>query len=142
MNQSFIVLIEPMGAPRMTQRDKWKKRPVVLRYFAFKDKMRAACKRIMTAPATVSWTAYFPMPESWSAKKKAAMSGKPHCTKPDRDNVDKAILDALFEQDQCVATGTITKRWDDGLGARIEIFVSEGFLPEVLGTKGPGNPPV
>ncbi|HHE6457291.1 TPA: RusA family crossover junction endodeoxyribonuclease, partial [Proteus mirabilis] len=29
--------IEPVPKPRMTQADKWKKRPPVLKYFAFKD---------------------------------------------------------------------------------------------------------
>ena len=32
--------IIPLGKPRMTQRDKWAKRPAVLRYRAFKDECR------------------------------------------------------------------------------------------------------
>ncbi len=38
----ITVHIEPMGAPRMTQRDRWAKRPCVLRYHAFKDVLRAS----------------------------------------------------------------------------------------------------
>lgn len=108
----------------MTQRDKWAKRPVVMRYRAFADKVRASAPaNMITAPISVSWTAYISMPDSWSAKKKDAMRGKLHQSKPDRDNIDKGILDALWESDSCIATGTIEKRWDDGNGARIELSV-------------------
>jgi len=36
----MIYNINPVPKPRMTQSDKWKKRPPVLRYFAFKDECR------------------------------------------------------------------------------------------------------
>lgn len=29
--------ITPIGKPRMAQRDKWKQRPAVVAYYAFKD---------------------------------------------------------------------------------------------------------
>jgi len=35
----LIVHSNPVPAPRMTQRDKWKKRPVVLEYFAWRDRI-------------------------------------------------------------------------------------------------------
>ena len=114
--------IVPMGKPRMTQRDKWKKRSCVERYHAFCDSLRAQVK----APASagdVSWVAYFPMPKSWSKKRKAAMKGQPHRQRPDRDNIDKAILDALFKEDSGIYTGRLAKYWDDGQGARIEIRI-------------------
>jgi Holliday junction resolvase RusA-like endonuclease len=119
---SFTAYVEPMGKPRMTQRDKWAKRPVVLRYRAFADAVRASAPADMvTAPISVSWKAYLSMPDSWSQKKKEAHKGRLHQSKPDRDNIDKGILDALWPNDSCIATGTIEKRWDDGKGARIEI---------------------
>ena len=39
-----------------------------------------------------------PMPKSWS-KKKAAMNGQPHQQRPDTDNLVKAVLDAVHEED-------------------------------------------
>lgn len=118
----FTIHAEPMGKPRMTQRDKWAKRPVVLRYRAFSDKARASApSNLPDSPIRVDWTAYLPMPDSWSSKKKDAHRGQLHQSKPDRDNIDKGILDALWPSDSCIATGTIEKRWDDGKGARIEI---------------------
>jgi Holliday junction resolvase RusA-like endonuclease len=51
--------------------------------------------------------------------------GQPHRAKPDRDNIDKAILDALFPDDSVVAEGYLCKLWDDGKGARIEIEMED-----------------
>lgn len=125
MEQRFVIFIEPMGKPRMTQRDKWAKRNVVVRYRSYADELRRQTKGVMASPIIVSWRAFFTMPESWSAKKKALLCGELHTAKPDRDNVDKGILDALWENDQGVALGTLEKRWDDGIGARIELVVRE-----------------
>lgn len=63
------------------------------------------------------------MPASWSKKRKAEMAGRPHRQKPDRDNIDKAILDSLFDKDEGIAFGTTAKYWDDGQGARIELVL-------------------
>lgn len=115
-----------MGKPRMTQRDKWKKRPAVLRYHAFKDELKLRVgSRIPQDVDTVSWIVYFPMPKSWSKKKKAAMAGEKHRQKPDRDNIDKAILDAIFPEDSGISDGELKKRWDDGNGARIVLSWNE-----------------
>ena len=38
--------------------------------------------------------------------------GNLHRLAPDRDNIDKALLDALFPQDKAIAMGHIEKRWD------------------------------
>jgi len=117
-----IVKIAPMGKPRMTQHDRWKKRPAVLRYHAFKDSLRVqlACHSFERA-TVLSWTAYISMPKSWSKKKKAELQGKPHLQKPDRDNIDKAIMDAILKEDKSIYFGTICKLWDDGKGERIEL---------------------
>ena len=116
--------IEPMGKPRMTQRDKWKKRPAVVRFHAFRDYVRLKTNSLDISDAySVSWTAYFSMPKSWSNKKKEALKGQAHRQKPDRDNIDKAILDSLMKEDSGISEGKIIKRWDDGDGARIELVI-------------------
>lgn len=123
MKAGFHILeIEPMGKPRMTQRDKWKKRPCVLVYHAFKDYVRLSLASVDLSDVDgVSWDAFFSMPKSWSKKKKEAMRGQPHQQKPDRDNIDKAILDALLKDDSVVWRGELYKYWDDGHGARIAL---------------------
>jgi Holliday junction resolvase RusA-like endonuclease len=119
----FTIQGTPVGKPRMTRRDKWKKRPCVMRYRAWADAARAAAGRL-PHPETIAsfnWTAYFSPPKSWSQKKRADAIGTPHRGTPDRDNVDKAILDALFPNDSAIADGVISKRW--GEPARVEIEI-------------------
>lgn len=125
--QSIIVChLTPIGKPRMTRRDKWAKRPCVLRYREFADNLRACFDGVDLAGVhALSWTAYFPLPASWSRKRRSALAGQGHQSKPDRDNVDKAILDALFDEDSGISHGTLTKLWDDGAGPRIEIEIKK-----------------
>lgn len=113
----------PIGKPRMTQRDKWATRDCVMRYRSWADKVRAMAGVL---PATelidrLDWVAYFEPPKSWSAKKQAAALGSLHRSKPDRDNIDKAVLDALFKSDSSIARGTIEKLW--GEPSRLEIRI-------------------
>ena len=115
--------VTPMGKPRMTRSDKWAKRKCVQKYYEFKDNIKKYCKKIPDSPRRVDWIAYLPMPKSWSKTKKESQQGRLHQSKPDRDNIDKAILDALFKDDSMVAQGVMEKRWDDGDGARLELRV-------------------
>lgn len=110
----------------MTQKDKWAKHPAVMRYRAFADALRAACGlqgKMLHCPKILNWTIYLPMPKSWSKKVKLNNLGMPHQTKPDRDNLDKAILDALFEDDSAIYMGILEKRWEDERGPRLELEV-------------------
>lgn len=120
---NFTIRGEVIGKPRMTQRDKWKKRPNVERYRAWCDAARLNLPPLPASPHRVDWVAFISIPESWSKKKKAEHSGKRHQSKPDRDNIDKGILDMLFQDDSGISDGTMAKRWDDGHGARIEVTV-------------------
>jgi len=54
------------------------------------------------------------------------MSGQLHRQKPDRDNVDKGILDALWDEDSGIACGYLEKRWEDTDGPRIELIITTG----------------
>ena len=120
----FIVRATPIAKPRMTRQDKWKQRPAVMRYRSFADEVRLAVGRttkLDIAPLRLDWIAYLPMPASWSKRKREQMRGQPHRAKPDRDNIDKGIMDALFTDDSAVAQGRMAKYWDDGNGPRIEV---------------------
>ncbi|WP_426817657.1 RusA family crossover junction endodeoxyribonuclease [Winslowiella sp. 2C04] len=109
----------PVPKPRQTQRDRWAKRPAVLRYRAFCDEVRF---RGVTLPES-GWHVTFvlPMPDSWSKKKRAAMNGMPHQQKPDKDNLEKALLDAIFDDDARIWDGRVTKIW----GERGSIQITE-----------------
>ncbi|HHQ6593929.1 RusA family crossover junction endodeoxyribonuclease [Serratia fonticola] len=103
--------IVPIPKPRMTQRDRWAKRPPVLRYFAFCDEIRH--NRISLPESGYHVTFVLPMPPSWSKKKRAEMAGKPHQQKPDADNLLKALMDAIYNEDCSVWDVRVTKRWGD-----------------------------
>jgi Holliday junction resolvase RusA-like endonuclease len=104
----------PLGKPRMTRRDKWARRACVVRYRDWADKVRDIAGAVPPAESVrrLSWIATFEPPKSWSARKREAAIGMLHRSKPDRDNIDKAILDALYpDGDAAIAAGTVEKRW-------------------------------
>jgi len=93
----------------MTQRDKWAKRPAVIRYRNFCDKVREAGVEISQQGAQIKFN--LPMPRSWSNKKRAGMNGQPHQQKPDLDNLIKALLDAVHKEDCEIWSLSAEKRW-------------------------------
>ena len=125
-SRTITVLGTPLGKPRMTRRDKWKKRPCVMRYRAWADTVRAAAGAVPPAMRVqrLSWVATFEPPKSWSKLKRNDAIGNAHCVKPDRDNIDKAVLDILYPRgDQAISCGTIEKRW--GWVASLVITIEE-----------------
>lgn len=110
MNEK-VYNITPLGKPRMTRADKWKKRPEVLRYRAFCDEVRL--NKVTLPEGGYHVIFVLPMPPSWSKKKRALMDGKPHQQKPDKDNLEKALLDALFGEDSHIWDGRVTKIWGE-----------------------------
>jgi Holliday junction resolvase RusA-like endonuclease len=105
--------VDPMGKPRMTQRDKWKKRPAVESYFRFKDQLNHIANGLKFDRKADALYVIFdiPMPDSWPKKDKEEMFGLPHQQKPDIDNLVKAVMDCLFESDQHIYLLTAEKRW-------------------------------
>ena len=112
-----VYIITPVPAPRMTQSDRWKKRPCVLRYFAFRDEIKANNVTVVSGSDVIF---EMPMPKSWSKKKKREMSGKPHIQKPDLDNLLKALLDSIYEDDAHIYKITMSKYW--GYVGTIQVF--------------------
>jgi hypothetical protein len=101
--------IAPVAKPRMTKSDSWKKRPRVLKYWAFKDEIR---RHGVTLPEAGSHVVFvLPMPKSWSAKKKAHHDCSKHQQTPDVDNLKKALLDSIFAQDCHIWDVRVSKIW-------------------------------
>lgn len=73
---------------------------------------------------------FFPMPASWSKKKRNKMCFELHTSRPDADNCGKAIFDALLKEDSIISDFRVTKFWVDTKGF-IEITVGE--LPPPIG---------
>ena len=117
----FVLNVIPMGKPRMTQADRWKKRPSVLRYRSFKDEVRTSAggdiediRKLLLDGAKVRFD--IPMPQSWSRKKREEHRGMPHLQKPDLDNLQKALFDSLMKEDSGIWHIRTKKVWTDGPG--------------------------
>lgn len=105
----MIYKIIPHTKPRMTISDKWKKRKCVQDYWAYKDDVNKLGIKVPESNYHVTFV--LPMPKSWSKKKRSEMDGKPHQQTPDKDNLEKGLLDAIFENDAHIWDGRVTKRW-------------------------------
>ena len=110
-NNTTIYPIAPCAKPRMTQSDKWKKRKCTSAYWKFKDAVKKLRVRVPESHSHIIFI--LPMPKSWSEKKKAEMEGKPHQQTPDKDNLEKGLLDAVFGQDCHVWDSRVSKKWGE-----------------------------
>lgn len=92
---------------------------------------RQAARGIMlTGPLGLVLTAWFPVPESWSVKRKAAAYGAWMANKPDADNIFKLVGDSLnkvvYHDDAAIADARVVKRYVDiGDRARSEFRLWE-----------------
>jgi Holliday junction resolvase RusA-like endonuclease len=84
----IILSIEPCPKPRMTRSDKWNARAATDRYWAFKDRLRLLWGD-RPVPETMHLIFVLPMPKTWSKVKQSRMTGTPHQSKPDVDNLGK-----------------------------------------------------
>lgn len=107
-----IYQITPVPKPRMTRRDRWAKRPCVMRYWAFADQCKALGVKLSADGDSVTFV--LPMPKSWPKKKQEAMKGKPHQQKPDISNLLKALEDATNVDDSHIwHYSGLKKIWGD-----------------------------
>jgi Holliday junction resolvase RusA-like endonuclease len=89
----------------------------------FKYAVREAARKAMgghppfVGPVSLSWVALFPRPKTMTWKTKP-MPRCPHIARPDRDNVDKALMDSLkgiVLTDDCqVCAGSLAKLYCAG----------------------------
>ena len=106
--------IRPVPKPRMSRADKWLKRDIVVKYWNFCNELNRQANRLSYIPGDkVDLVFYIEMPKSWSIKKRELMLNKPHKNTPDIDNLCKAFLDALLENDSFVYSLSAAKYWSD-----------------------------
>jgi len=101
--------LAPFPKPRMTQSDKWKKRPVVVKYWNWKSSLQEYGINFDSGQVDVIF--FVPMPKSWTKKKCLEMDGKPHQSRPDIDNYLKALFDAVCSEDSHIHKVTARKVW-------------------------------
>lgn len=116
--QSFDTL--PVPKPRMTQCDRWAKRPCVLRYRAYADELRLRGIRL---PHRYSLIFILPMPAGWSDEMKSAMNGQPNLRRPDATNLAKAVEDIVHLKDESLWDARSRKYW--GYNGRLVVLRRE-----------------
>lgn len=94
----------------MTRADRWKKRKCVLEYWAFKDHVNYL-KKGFELGNKISIVFCIPFPKSYSKKKCEKLFLKPHELKPDIDNLEKALTDAIKKKDQTIHNVRKWKVW-------------------------------
>lgn len=110
-SQSIWLPVTPMGKPRIRRGEqdaraqKWRR---------FKRDVQILWNAATTKPFPESEYRIFfilPMPDSWSREKREQRALTKHQSKPDKDNLEKAVLDALCANDQHIWDGRVTKLW-------------------------------
>lgn len=125
----LVIPVTPIGKPRMSRSDKWKRRDCVTRYWEFGDRLREYVTEI-PFPCLIIFV--FPMPTAWSKKKKELMRGQPHQQKPDIDNCEKAILDSIYKDDAHVWNVHHIKIWgDEGKILIKPLAIDEALMTEI-----------
>ena len=110
--------IRPVAKPRMTQSDKWRERPAVVKYRAFADELRLKVNLAdfrLSGSFVVSF--FIPVPKSASKREKATLDMTPHLKTPDLDNLLKALNDILSsDNDSHIWSISASKLWTIGPG--------------------------
>jgi len=120
----------PVGKPRMTQRDKWADRPIVSRYYAYKDTLALQRRGWVMQRSGLHIYFCMPMPPSWSKRKTEKMAYSPHMQTPDIDNLVKAFFDALTLEDKDIWNLQATKLWSK-LGRIFITLDRNPFIKEI-----------
>ena len=112
MSNALIYEGPIVAKPRMVRSDRYRKRSVVERYWAFKDLINLAAKNQNFTLGECFYAIFeIEMPKSWSKKKKDTLDGKPHQQKPDGDNLIKSVQDSMLQEDSHIWKFSAEKRW-------------------------------
>lgn len=123
MTDSLEYIGKPVAKPRMVRSDRYKKRPVVLNYWAFKDRIiHQAKQQGFKLSNAYKVTFVMPFPEKLAEQKKVEYEGKPHQIRPDLDNMLKALNDCLMAEDSEVHYVSCRKIW-----GRVGKIIVENF---------------
>ena len=119
--QTFVIHQQAMGKPRS---NRYTRNAAIEKYHIWAEKLRYEMKEQgirlcdLGEVIQIDWYAKIQMPKSWTKKKKLELDGEIHRQKPDRDNIDKAILDSMYykaDSDDCVVgCGYLEKKWTTG----------------------------
>ena len=121
----IFIPIKPKAAPRprVTMRGTYNPTDYTQYKFAIGAAVRTQCKEKLIGPIEMSIEFIFKVPKSWPKKKRENAIW--HTSKPDIDNLQKAIKDALngiaYKDDAQVCSITAKKRYGDREGVLIKL---------------------
>lgn len=120
--------IKGMAKPRMTQTDRitlakirsrrrlnsreLQRQKILCRWLAYSDELLARNVRL-DIERYYHVIFVLPMTASWSQTKQQTRRFQPHQQTPDKDNLEKALLDVLYGDDKAAWDGRVTKVWGD-----------------------------
>lgn len=99
MIQAFTIQLEAMGKPRATR---FTRNKAVNKYHAFSEKLRLLLRQegfntdVLNTAFRIDVCAKIQVKPSWTKKKKLEHDGKIHQSKPDIDNIFKAVTDSMY----------------------------------------------
>ena len=139
MKVEFVISVEgvPKGRPRLTRSGhaytpaKTKKFETLVAKCARFAMSRHGAYPIEGAPVAVSLLFYYEPPTSWSKRRKLEVIEKgavPKFTKPDTDNLEKAVLDGMngivYKDDALISTLVSSKLYSYVNGNSVHVCVS------------------
>ena len=133
---AVVVPGEPLGQPRQTQRDAYAPRPCVIAYRGYRDRVVAAFLAAgveIPDPATVAHIrvmGYWVPPKSWSKRERLDAIGQKKRTRPDGENVLKAVADALWAEDQALGDEEVGRRYAWHSCTTVTIFLEPDDEPD------------
>ena len=116
------------GRPRMNIRTRREYTPASTKQYESDIRqafIRQGGESMCSLPVSVRIEADYPMPQSWSKRQRDEARGTYADRRPDLDNVEKAVLDALnglaWSDDKSVVVLIARKKWADHGGVEITI---------------------
>jgi len=102
----------------------YKRKMQLEKYNKYKEEIRLeAARNNFEMPTDSVWIKfYFPVPASWSDKKKRQMNFEPKKSMPDLSNIIKAMEDSLMKQDNIIWDYRVSKYWYNSVKGFIEII--------------------
>lgn len=134
----YVLILEPRPKPRMVKSDSWKKRPIILKYWEYKDALRLESKNndLKKLPPFIPMMIFFvAIPKTGRRKVVAGIDkntkaktvkieeNDPVFVRPDVDNYIKALLDCMETEDNYIHTLCSAKRYSKY--PRIEIYLKK-----------------
>lgn len=112
-------ILRPSGLKRLMRLERYNKYKIDLLALSKQERM-------VIPEQGCHITFYIPVPRTWKKYKKEQMHMQLHQSKPDVDNLAKAVFDSMLSEDKKIADIRITKKWVNKESGWIEFLITNG----------------